>query len=613
MECALGLSDCAEGCVYHEFLRDILGNKIDVLDVAKLPEIRRMLSIRPPTVQSTEAPKLQLAGRIQPRALISSSTQTHSRRLANFLKLIDHLGTAPWANLHFEVNHKILMRLTASHLNLISPGCPQGLTNLIDPRLVLDGAANLVWITNRQQGKTTTLARFVAAMALASPVGGLLFTVYSTSLDRSVELVKAAKAYIYWVQSEESGRIEGFSDCKLMRDNERMFAVLNSSKVTNNIVARPKNPESCRGDAPHAAIFDEVGFIGRKLWDSFAYPLLQVRNRIFTCATTPPPPNSFFAIFAQSVRERNEEGDFFFRLINHSLSCQTCLDAGEAMACAHNLAFLPPWKSMVTLRQMANLVADRETYQAEVYGVMLGAGAEYIPTKLIEAAVARERVTTPFMHTHVWVAIDPPAHGTSELGICAFAMNESGVHVILALCAVNMARAQTTEVQMVLHQLLGRLRVHNLVRHNVIITPIIECNNNEILVMSLLSVFHQYPPIEVPFTEENFSTAITDGIGVWMTQENKQASIQVVYQALFDGRVSFAENLVVADRTAFVPTSMVVDPAHLIKKLSTQLRAMQDQPDGTISGKHLGCDDLACALMLGFYWSLCARAAAMRM
>jgi hypothetical protein len=59
---------------------------------------------------------------------------------------------------------------------------------MINPRIVLDGASNLVWITNRQQGKTTTLSLFVAAMALACPESGLLFTVYSTSLDRCVSM-----------------------------------------------------------------------------------------------------------------------------------------------------------------------------------------------------------------------------------------------------------------------------------------------------------------------------------------------------------------------------------------------------------------------------------------
>jgi len=129
------------------------------------------------------------------------------------------------------------------------------------------------------KGKTTTLSLFVAAMALACPQSGLLFTVYSTSLDRSIELVKAAKHYIEWTQTDAP--MEGFNS-KLERNNERMFQLLNGLNASLSVIARPKNPESCRGDAPKACIFDEVGFISRKLWDSFAYPLLQVR----ACATT---------------------------------------------------------------------------------------------------------------------------------------------------------------------------------------------------------------------------------------------------------------------------------------------------------------------------------------
>jgi hypothetical protein len=63
-----------------------------------------------------------------------------------------------------------------------------------------------------------------------------------------------------------------------------------------------------------------------------------------------------------------------------------------------------------------------------------------------------------------------------------------------------------------------------------------------------------------------------------------------------------------ADRTAFHTRSRPATRAGLISTLSAQLRAFTDQPDGTVSGKHLGNDDLACALIIGIYWSACARA-----
>ena len=398
MQCAFRDGPCPVGtCAYHRFLASAQSHGFDAADLP-FPEMRRCLSVYPPNLRTgrsvTQAVSLRKAGNLVVSAAAHdmSAVAVAQLRLTRFLRLLDHLGTAPWANKHFDVNHRILMRLTASHLSIIAPGAPPSMCHMIDPRSTLEGAQNLVWVTNRQQGKTTTLARFLAALAIACPLGGLVATVYSTSLDRSIELVKAAKRYLYWMNTA-GGSFAEFTFA-LARDNDRMFAVSNGVAL-NEIIARPKNPDSCRGDAPRAAIFDEVGFIGQKLWSEFAFPLLQVGGRIFTCATTPPPPTGFFSAFISQVKAQNDSGDFFFRLINHSLTCAACLEAGEATDCCHNLMYLPPWKSLVTLNQMLSLVADKETYQMEVYGILSGAGKEYIPLRLLEAAAARARVSTP--------------------------------------------------------------------------------------------------------------------------------------------------------------------------------------------------------------------------
>ena len=614
MECALGLHDLcpfAPGqCPYHTFVKDVSEHGFDASEVVLL-EVRKRLAVYPPNEKGTfqaasSESMLMPSGRLKiSRVQYSLDKSVICRgRVIKFLRLIDHLGTAPWANMHFHVNHKILLRLAASHLSLIAPGASQNLCHLIDYESQLEGAQNLVWVTNRQQGKTTTLARFVAALAIACPLGGLLFTIYSTSLDRSVELVKASKKYLYWMQSPE-GRSSDFT-LTVERDNERMFAV-NNGCATNEVFARPKNPDSCRGDAPRAAIFDEIGFITKKFWEEFAFPLLQVGNRVFTCATTPPAPTSFFSSFIAQVKERNEENnDYFFLLINHSLTCGTCLENGEATECSHNLMYLPPWKSLVTLNQMAALAANKETFQMEVYGIISGTGNEYIPRKLIDASLHRALVEDLGEVSHVWVAIDPASHGVSDFAGCAFTVNDSGMHTIIGMFNVNMNRCQTTEIQYVVHQFLQRIRGH--VPASAILVPIIECNNNEILSMSILRVFESYGNFIVAFEKERFDSCITPQVGVWMTHSNKMGAIQCAYQAFLDGRVCFSKDMVLADRTAYVASANCMTVAELKGMFAKQLSSMQDQPDGKISGKHAGNDDLACAFLIGIYWCMAVRA-----
>ena len=108
------------------------------------------------------------------------------------------------------------------------------------------------------------------------------------------------------------------------------------------MIARPKNADSCRGDAPKAAFLDEFGFMSPDFWYKFALPLLQISGRVFTCTTTPPDPDSPFASFIRGVQRSNEgKGEYFFRYINHSLMCSECEEAAEGPACVHRLHLIP--------------------------------------------------------------------------------------------------------------------------------------------------------------------------------------------------------------------------------------------------------------------------------
>ena len=161
------------------------------------------------------------------------------QRLLKFLRLARVFHLAPWASSKFDVNEDIFLRLTASHLPLI---CGKDevkrerhqLLQILAAHRRLDGSSNLIWITNRQQGKTTTVGRFIALLACTAICGGLLCTIYAPSLDRAVELLKAVKQYINWFKARPEG-----SHIKYARDCERMF-VLDNGHARNELAARPK-------------------------------------------------------------------------------------------------------------------------------------------------------------------------------------------------------------------------------------------------------------------------------------------------------------------------------------------------------------------------------------
>lgn len=617
IRCVLGEAACNGSCPYHLWLK---GHAADEDGTLPLLEARRLLAIYPPqvtTVCKAAVGGIRRAGHLQLVAAKTNATAAPAAlspagRVVRFMRLLAHLETAPWANLSFDVNRGILRRLAASHVHLIAPGGDATeLLHIIDPKSSLAGANNLVWVTNRQQGKTTTLGKFIAAMSIACPLGGLLACVYSTSLGKAQELTNAAKEYVRWMGTPE-GRSDDFPTVFFETNNTQRF-VVNNGAVCNTVCARPKNTDSCRGDNPRFGIVDEVAFVASDFWYKFVYPLLQVGSRAFTCATTPPPPRGFFQPFLEQVIAKNKEGDNFFTLINHSLSCGPCLAIDDGERCCHHLHLIPPWKSLVRFNQMKALVpaSKREDFATEVYGVLAGTVPSYLPKELIAAAVQRERHSTAGYHSILWVGIDPASHGVSDMGMCAFVVSSAGMHIVAGLASVNVSRCQTTEVQAIVRSFLSDLRSSSpVVGSETQIVPIIECNNNEVLAMSILRTFQEFGPVWMPFTDERFGTCISSGIGVWTTHENKMAGIQSSYQALLDGRVTFAEPLVTTGANTFRSRAREVDPEAMVDLLAAQLFAIQDQPDGTVSGKTLsgGKDDLAMAFIMAVFWSLSVRA-----
>lgn len=557
-------------------------------------------------------------------------------RLSRFLSVIKILQTAPWADEDFAINSSMITRFTASHLPFIVgkkewQNEKSELYPILHAHENLSGTQNLVWITNRQQGKTTTLGLFLAAMSFMSPHGGNLFCVYSTSQDRAQELTKKAKKYIYWVMEDPTVRQQlrdlGLKVPEFLQDNERTYVVSGQyGTVWNTIHARPRNPVSCRGDAPAAAIVDEAGFVTSGFWEDFLYPLLQVRGRVVTCATTPPPLGSVFSVFVDMVIKKNLDMDNFFFLVNHSLVCAPCYDANQATKCIHKFGLIPPWKSVLRLTQMKQLVPEKKmrAYEAEVFGIIQVGNNRYFPAKLVDATFTARRLMTanPFTEASatIYVSIDPASHHRSFMGLTALTYGTNGEIILLGFSSVGVERCEVIQVQMVINNFIYALSQHVWVRQRHRLTtfkcvPIIECNNNEVMALSLLEAVKNTcagPNCDFtvvnPFTSDLFESDIVHNLGVWTTHRNKEASILYLYSAILDGRVCIANNAVTVGEIYRVGAKHpTLDNQRAL--MGEQLKSFRDMPDGSISGKDANTDDdMGMSLLMAVYWSHCIRA-----
>lgn len=625
IECVTGAKKCNGSCKFCRWLA-ASGSIATVQHRVHLGETKRLVLVGQDASKEKKAKSNMLmpAGTlVRFSSATLSSYPEHIVKVAAFQRLISHLGTAPWASSNFHINDRMIRRLIISHLPLIvgkeaARTHREQLAHLIDPEEALSTAQNLVWITNRQQGKTSTLGKFIAALAIASPVGGLVATIYSTSLDRAVELAKAAKAYIHWLRT--AGKSDEFSTgLKMYRENERSFVVETPDGARNEIAARPRNVDSCRGDAPPAAFFDEVGFISEAFWYQFAYPLLQVKGRVFTCTTTPPPANGFFEKFVNIVKEKNAEGDFFFALVNHSLSCESCLAAREEHRCVHNLNLVPPWKSILRVQHMSKLLSkgQQEDFAKEVFGVLPEGKTGYFDKRLLQAAWDRPRVERlgPFVSNIVYIAVDPASHSKSNMGFCAIALQESGTTVLLGGASVNAERCEALQIQALSRDfcknLDAMLRERMTEKKPPIFVPIIECNGSEIMARSILSAIKSFRSgVAIPFTSRNFAKDIKDGVGVWTTDEVKEAAVQEVLALLVEGRLVISEKMATTSRKCFDPLHAKYkkdeDP---LETLQDELLRIADDEKGRITGKTSKGenDDLAISFLLAAYWSAAVR------
>ena len=542
------------------------------------------------------------------RKQVDEDTKPGEQEVSRFLRLLDVIHTVPWANKAFEVNNGILRQLMCGHLELIvgpevAKAHGQRLRQLID----LDAKdSHLVWVTNRQQGKTTTICKFLTALAVASTRGGNLAFVYSTSLDRAQEVLRGVKAMLRWLIKKKVLHSIGYTDVRLVRDNEIMFG-LETGGVENVMRARPRNIASCRGDAPQAVVVDEIAFLEGRFFNEFLRPLTQVGGRAFSFITTPPARDSWFQNYLKLVKAANDRGDFHFYFISHSLVCAECAANGVAEKCSHNLGYVPPWKSLITLHNMLKLVpaSERATYQTEVLGVLEDKTDAYIDSRLMAALLEVPR-SPPDLVKLIYLAVDPASHAKSNIGLAAFASDPTtGQLIFLGSASVNLMRAEKIQCDMVLIDFLRRMRAQRPLAEAELL-PIIECNNNEISASSILETIRaNWPHTRNWMSAKQYGKYITSNVGVWTTHETKRAALLSLQNILITaGRLRISSTFFTTDATSYSVHAAPISPAEAIKTVTDELCRFRDTDKNEISGTAGGSekDDVGMAFLIALYW-----------
>lgn len=317
--------------------------------------------------------------------------------------------------------------------------------------------------------------------------------------------------------------------------------------------------------------------------------------------------------------------------MNHSLACSECAAADKHHECTHQLQLIPPWKSLLRMTHMESLVpsGQKKTFQAEVYGVCHKQDGTYFDDKLLAAFAERDRhVVEELQGNVVYVAVDPASHQKSEMGLVAIGLTATGQTVILGLSAVNVARYETVHVSAVVQRFVtgvfGVLK--RLSAPYLRVVPIVECNNNDVIALSIVNAVaavcsrNRRFRCMNPFDTTHFSKNITPGIGVWTTDHTKLAGIQHLQGLLQNGQLIASATLATVSRLDAAAGSRRSVMAgtfdgrsagdSAISTLREQLGRVKDDPKKkTISGKtsHGDNDDVAISLILAVYWAEAVR------
>lgn len=528
-------------------------------------------------------------------------------RFCKFKRLWDFIETKNGHDRMAYKNREIKDHLLTSHLDYIigRHGDKNKIYPLIDSRNDIAWRKHLIWITLRQQAKTTTIEEFIAALVISARGEGKDFIyVYAQKEKSSIELVTGAKSIVEWLAKDENVAIHGYP-FELYMNNIKSFSVKTAYGI-NQVNSTAATVRSCRGQRPPVIFVDEAAFIAWSWYPDFLFPLFQVQGRVATLITTPSYQDTTHQQFFQKVLKRNEEGDRTFFLANHTLVCKACEDAGIGKECCHRLYILPEWKSLLNITKTASLLSkkDEESYMRENMGVIGNIFDGFLPPKLTNPVFELPPVDPECIDysSPIYIAIDPPSHQKSDMGILAAIDGDIGL-VIIGVCSVNAVACNTFEIVAIIQQFLDNIRKHPLGFDRNQIVPIVEANNNDVLSKSIVDAFDGYRPIYMPFVSANFKKYISPGIGVYTTRENKQVGVMILNTMFYDKSIRFIKDLVVAENK----NAAYHDPETIAQTnkalFEHQLNRLRLTKDGAISGKsEMEEDDVAIASVFLVYW-----------
>jgi hypothetical protein len=297
---------------------------------------------------------------------------------------------------HVESDAEMRMAMTAHHIKSIKQ--------------------QFMAITPRRFGKTTAVAMFVAALALAVP--GITVAIFSTGRRASSLLLKQVKSLLLCIPGAES---------KLVSSNVETLH-LSDGGLMSKISSYPGQARTLRGTGGDLIILEEAAFISADVWTEVVIPLIEVKNTALIAISTPLDASNFYSTL---VNMKDENNNPVFEVLEARAACQMCIETlADPSKCPHVQLERPSWKSKEKQKVVRALYAGNEqTMLRESLGVVTEGANGVFLRKQVKAVFEADRRALPRDTTHIYVAIDPNGGGPSKFAICSVVRDRGSVLV----------------------------------------------------------------------------------------------------------------------------------------------------------------------------------------
>ena len=370
------------------------------------------------------------------------------KRLYKLKKLLDYIpGCNGWERSKMQrMFHRNFLQAVCLHLYKDDPEVN------FNKIMKMNGFDNLkqqvLCLTPRRFGKTTSVAMFVAAYALSVPNSSQC--IFSTGRRASQALLELIRDFI------KKGK---YAD-RILKCNQETLVIQGDNPLDiRKVNSYPSCARTLRGTGGDVIYMEEAAFMSLDVFFEVVVPLLEMDTTALIAISTPLDGLNFYS---EMFELKGGDGKALFNTLRVGMSCERCQKAGKETECTHMQDVIPPWKSAAKFDMVKQVYGDRKDLLArESMGQITNDAASVFSQKQIDTLMNQPKWVMKNPTPFVFLGVDPNGGGTSDLAIVTMTMELHN----LVICGMETHPAKShDEIENLLIKHIRAIRGHPMLK-----------------------------------------------------------------------------------------------------------------------------------------------------